>query len=129
MLASPALFNPNHITLQLICLTCSRNREELQLRVPVHNGIIKLTESEELTQFVSELRTLDRLSHKDLFSKGGDIFPYTKNSTQSHPRLIIAIFIVISPARKKISPPKKSLRSCGEFLRFKLWLEHLGIKI
>ena len=104
MLASPALFNPNHITLQLICLTYSRNREELQLRVPVHNGIIK---SEELTQFVSELRTLDRLSHKDLFSKGGDIFPYTKNSIQSHPRLIIAIFIVISPARKKIPPPKK----------------------
>ena len=114
MLASPALFNPNHITLQLICLTYSRNREELQLRVPVHNSIIKFTESEELTQFVNELRTLD--SHKDLFSKGGDIFPYTKNSIQSHPRLIIAIFIVISPARKKISPPQKSLRSCGEFL-------------
>lgn len=70
-----------------------------------------------------------RLSHKDLFSKRGDIFPYTKDSIQSHPRLIIAIFIVISPARKKISPSKKCLRSWGEFLWFKLWLEHLGIKI
>lgn len=105
MLASPALFNPNHITLQLICLTYSRNKEELQLRVPVHNGIIKLTESRELTQYENELRTPDRLSHKDLFSKGGDSLLYTKDSIQSHP----TIFRVISPARKKIpSPQKKS---------------------
>lgn len=100
-------FQPKPHTLQLICLTYLRNREELQLRVPVHNGIIKLTESRELTQFGNELRTPDRLSHKDLFPKGGDSLSYTKDSIQSHPKVIIAIFRVFSPAKKKIPPPPK----------------------